>query len=327
MGKTALLEDARERARDMQVLAARGVEAESELPFAGLHQLVRPALHLLERLPEPQAAALQGAFGLRQRAGEDRFLISVACLTLLSELAETRPVLCLVDDAQWLDASSADALMFVARRLDAEGIVMLFAARDGGDRGFEAREIPELEVSGLDSDAAAALIASGAGGGVAPAVRDVLVEQSGGNALALVELPKALSAAQLAGVEPLPDDLPLSRNVERVFRERVRRLPDATQQVLSLIAAEGSGRLAPVMRATEAAGVSADALGFAEQAGLVSVRGARVEMRHPLVRSAILQGMSAGARRSAHRALADALDDDLRLGRASVASGGRGGRS
>ena len=298
---------------DMQVLAARGVEAESELPFAGLHQLVRPALHLLERLPEPQAAALQGAFGLRQRAGEDRFLISVACLTLLSELAETRPVLCLVDDAQWLDASSADALMFVARRLDAEGIVMLFAARDGGDRGFEGREIPELEVSGLDPDAAAALIASGAGGGVAPAVRDVLVEQAGGNALALVELPKALSATQLAGVEPLPDDLPLSRNVERVFRERVRRLPDATQQVLSLIAAEGSGRLAPVLRATESAGVSADALGFAERAGLVSVRGARVEMRHPLVRSAILQGMSAGARRSAHRALADALDDDLRL--------------
>ena len=309
VGKTALLEDARVRARDMQVLAARGVEAESELPFSGLHQLVRPALRLLARLPEPQATALQGAFGLKQRAGEDRFLISVACLTLLSELAETGPVLCLVDDAQWLDASSAGALMFVARRLDAEGIVMLFAARDGCDRGFEAREIPELVVGGLDSDAAAALIAAG----VAPAVRDVLVEQSGGNALALVELPKALSAAQLAGVDPLPDDLPLSQNVERVFRERVRRLPDATKQVLSLIAAEGRGRLAPVLRATEAAGGSADALGFAEQAGLVSVRGARVEMRHPLVRSAILESMSTGARRSAHRALADALDDDLRL--------------
>ena len=159
VGKTALLEDARVRARDMQVLAARGVEAESELPFSGLHQLVRPALRLLARLPEPQATALQGAFGLKQRAGEDRFLISVACLTLLSELAETGPVLCLVDDAQWLDASSAGALMFVARRLDAEGIVMLFAARDGCDRGFEAREIPELVVGGLDSDAAAALIA------------------------------------------------------------------------------------------------------------------------------------------------------------------------
>jgi signal transduction histidine kinase/DNA-binding NarL/FixJ family response regulator len=313
VGKTALLEDARERARDMQVLAARGVEAESELPFAGLHQLVRPALHLLERLPEPQAAALQGAFGLRQRAGEDRFLISVACLTLLSELAETRPVLCLVDDAQWLDASSADTLAFVARRLDAEGIVMLFAARGGAGRGFEGREIPVLELSALDSDAAAALIASGAGGSVATAVRDVLVEQAGGNALALVELPKALSGTQLAGVEPLPDDLPLSRNVERVFRERVRRLPDETQQVLSLIAAEGSGRLAPVLRATESAGVSADALGFAERAGLVSVLGERVEMRHPLVRSAILQGMSAAARRSTHRALAEALDDDLRL--------------
>ena len=313
VGKTALLEDARERAHDMQVLAARGVEAESELPFAGLHQLVRPALHLLERLPEPQVAALQGAFGLTQRAGEDRFLISVGCLTLLSELAETRPVLCLVDDAQWLDASSAGALMFVARRLDAEGIVMLFAARDGSDGGFEAREIPELEVTGLNSDAAAALIASGTGGEVAPAVRDLLVAQSGGNALALVELPRALSAAQLAGLDRLPEEVTVSQHVERVFREQVRRLPAATQQVLSLIAAEGSGRLAPVMRASEAAGVNPEALGFAEQAGLVSVRGARVEMRHPLVRSAILQGMSEGARRSAHRALADALDDDLRL--------------
>ena len=253
VGKTALLEDARERARDMQVLAARGIEAETELPFAGLHQLVRPALHLLERLPEPQAAALQGAFGLTQRTGDDRFLISVACLTLLSELAERRRVLCLVDDAQWLDGSSADALMFVARRLGAEGIVMLFAARAEGDPRFEARGIPELEVGGLDSDAAAKLIARGVDGDVAPAVRDVLVEQAGGNALALVELPGALSASQLAGAAPLPEDLPLTQKMERLFSQRVRQLPESTQRVLSLIAAEGSGRLAPVMRASEAA--------------------------------------------------------------------------
>ncbi len=312
VGKTALLEDARERAGGMHVLAAGGVEAESELPFAGLHQLVRPALHLLERLPEPQAAALQGAFGMRQRSGEDRFLISVACLSLLSELAETSPVLCLIDDAQWLDASTADALAFVARRLGAEGIAMLFAARDRDDGGFLAREVPELEVGGLDAGAAGVLIADGADG-VAPAVRDLLVERSGGNALALVELPRALSAAQLAGTEQLPDELAVSCDVERVFRDRVGRLPGATQQMLSLIAAEGSGRLAPVMRASEAAGVGAEALGHAEQAGLVSIRGTRVEMRHPLLRSAILDGMSEGARRSAHRALAEALGDDLRL--------------
>ena len=312
VGKTALLEDARERAADMQVLAARGVEAESELPFAGLHQLLRPALHLVERLPGPQAAALQGALGLAQRAGEDRFLISVACLTLLSELAERRPVLCLVDDAQWLDASSADALLFVARRLGAEGIVMLFAARDE-DHRFEAREVPELELGGLDREAAAALIDRGLDADAAPAVRDILIEQAGGNALALVELPKALSPQQLAGREPLPEDLPLTRRVEQLFGEQVRRLPDATQRMLSLIAADGSGRLESVMRASETAGVPAGALAPAEQAGLVSVRGPRVEVRHPLVRSAILQGLSPTERRSVHLALAGILDDDLRL--------------
>jgi len=141
VGKTALLEDTRRRATDMHVLSARGLEAESELPFAGLHQLTRPALELLDRLPGPQADALRGALGLSAGSGHDRFLISAACLTLLAELGERRPVLCLIDDAQWLDRSSTDAFLFVARRLGAEGIVMLFAAREGDDRRFEARDL------------------------------------------------------------------------------------------------------------------------------------------------------------------------------------------
>src|SRR5436190_10483429 len=144
VGKTALLEGAREAAADMQVLSACGVESESELAFAGLHQLIRPALHLLDALPRPQADALRGALGLSERVGADRFLVSAACLTLLSELAEQRPVLCLVDDVQWLDMPSSDALFFVARRLDAERIVILFAAREGDAPRFDVRGVREV---------------------------------------------------------------------------------------------------------------------------------------------------------------------------------------
>jgi signal transduction histidine kinase len=312
VGKTALLEEARAEAVGMHVLGARGVQSESELPFAGLHQLLRPAFHLRDRLPPAQAAALQSAFGFGDSDGGDRFLISVACLTLLSELAEERPVLCLVDDAQWLDMSSADALAFVARRLYGEGIVMLFAARDGPDaQRFEARGLPELALRGLDAAAAAKLVDREAGDDVAPAVRDRLVAHADGNALALVELPKALTPAQLAGAERLPDEIPLTPNVERMFLDRVRALPEPTQRLLALIAAEDTGWLAPILRAADAAGIAPDALRPAEEASLVSVRDRRVEMRHPLVRSAVLQGLSSDERRAAHRALAAVLDDEL----------------
>ena len=225
---------------DMQVLGAAGLRRS---PSCRLLGFISCATGAAPARAAPRAAGRSAARSVRARAHRaGRFLISVACLTLLSELAETRPVLCLVDDAQWLDASSADALMFVARRLDAEGIVMLFAARDGRRSGLRGARDPRAGGERARRRAPRPRChRGGGGGGVAPAVRDVLVEQAGGNALALVELPKALSATQLAGVEPLPDDLPLSRNVERVFRERVRRLPDATQQVLSLVAAEGSG--------------------------------------------------------------------------------------
>jgi DNA-binding CsgD family transcriptional regulator len=310
IGKTALLEDVRERASDMQVLTARGIESEAELPFAGLHQLLRPALNHVEDLPRPQAQALRGALGLAERAGDDRFLISVACLTLLAELAERGPVVCLVDDAQWLDEPSTDALLFVSRRLDAEGIVIFFAARDGDDRQFESGPLPVLALSGLDADAAADLVARHAGTDLAPGVRDLLVEQADGNALALVELPTALTAAQLAGEDALPHVLPLSRDVERLFLERVRRLPEPTQQLLLVAAVDDTGRLATIMQAAAALGSDGTALDAAEQSGLVTVRESRLELRHPLVRSAIYQGATRSEQRAAHSALADALGAD-----------------
>jgi DNA-binding CsgD family transcriptional regulator len=326
IGKTALLEDAREQATDMRVLTARGVETESNLPFAGLHQLTRSSLHLIERLPSPQADGLRGALGLADTGRGDRFLISVACLTLLSELAEDGPVLCLVDDAQWLDAPSCDALLFVARRLGAEGIAMLFAARETEDVHFEAPGLPAVELRPLHIRSAAELVTRHAGGAIAPPVQDVLVEQAGGNALALIELPVSLSQAQLAGEEPLPETLPLTRDVQRLFLERVGRLPEPTQLLLLVIAADDSGRLSAVMRAAETLGVSEDALAPAEQAGVVSVRGTSLELRHPLVRSAVYQRAASAERRAVHRALAEALDAELEQDqrawhRAAAASG------
>jgi DNA-binding CsgD family transcriptional regulator len=310
IGKTALLEDARERAADMHVLRARGVESESELPFAALHQLIRPALGHIERLPAPQAEALRGALGLADGSGQERFLVFAGCLSLLSELAERRPVLCLVDDAHWLDAGSSDALQFVARRLDAEGIVMLFAARDGELHPFEAADLQSLPVAGLDPDAAATLLSRGAGVDAAPSVRLRLVEQTRGNALALLEVPSALSTAQLTGDAPLPEALPLTHQVETVFLERVRRLPEEAQRLLLVAAADDAESISLVVRAAGALGVGPQAFGVAEEAGLLSVHGTRLEFRHPLVRSAVYEASTSTERRAAHRALADALEGD-----------------
>lgn len=326
IGKTALLQDARDRAGDMHVLTARGVESESQLTFAGLNQLLRPGLPLLDTLPGPQQEALRGALGLAERRGEDRFLIGAACLTLLSELAESRPVLCLIDDAQWLDVPSRDALWFVARRLDAEGIVMLLAARTTDLRSLEAEEVPSLEVHALDAKAAAELISRRAAGTMSQAVRDMIVTQAGGNALALVELPSALSPSQLAGSERLPADLPLTPDVERLFLDRVRRLPESTQRLLLVAAADETENVGTVTAAGKRLGIDPDALRAAEVDGIVSVRGDRLDMRHPLVRSAIYQAATSGDRRAAHLALADTLSGALEADRrawhrAAVATG------
>jgi DNA-binding CsgD family transcriptional regulator len=311
IGKTALLEDACERAGDMHVLRARGVESESDLPYAGVHQLLRPALDRVERLPAPQSAALRAALGLDEGGAPERFLVFAACLSLLSELAEGRPVLCVVDDAHWLDAGSADALLFVARRLDADGIAILFGAREGDVRTFEAPGVPSLVLAGLDADAAGTLLLSGMGVGASPAVRKQLVEQTGGNALALLEVPTALSDAQLAGDEPLPDALPMTREVERVFLERVRRLSAEAQRMLLVAAADDLENLGVVTRAGELLGLGPDALDTAERAGLVALHGTRLVFRHPLVRSAIYGAAAASERWEVHRALAQTLAADV----------------
>ena len=309
VGKTVLLEDARARASDMHVLSARGVESEYELPFAALQQLLRPALRLVDRLPAPQAAALRSALGLADGGGQEPFLIYSACLSLLSELAEEQPVLCVVDDAHWLDTGSADALQFVARRLDAEGVVLLFSAREGDARVFEAPDVPSHTVEGLDHGAAADLLAHAAAS-AAPQVRERLLEQTHGNALALVELPAALSAAQLAGDEPLPEALPMTRRLERVFHERVARLPAPTRLALLAAAADDSESAAVVERAVATLSSGGFALDAAEQAGLVTIVDGRVAFRHPLVRSAVYGSATSNERRAVHRALAAALEGD-----------------
>ena len=311
IGKTALLQDARNRATGMRILAARGVESESELPFASLHQLLRPVLDHLDRIPAHQASALRGALGLERGTAEERFLVSAACLTLLSEIAERRPVLCLVDDAHWLDSASAEALLFAARRLEADRVAMLFSAREGDVRRFDAADVPSLVVAGLDGETAAELLSRVAGEAAEP-VRRRLIELARGNALALVELPSALSAAQLAGHEPLPDELPLTHRLESIFLERVRRLPDDTQLMLLLAAANDTENAVLFIQAAEILGADPWALDAAEQAGLVVTHGNVLAFRHPVVRSAVYEAAPSSQRREVHRALAEALagDDD-----------------
>ena len=310
IGKSALLEDARERASDMQVLSGSGIESEAHVPFAALHQIVRPILGHLEGLPEPQGGALRGALGLGVPEGHDRFLISLAVLSLLAEAAEDRPLLCLIDDAHWLDPASSDALVFVGRRLEAEGIAMLFAVREREGYGFEARGLPELALGGLDPQAAAALIGRRANVALSPEARQRLVAATGGNPLALLELPEVLSEAELAGAEPMPAPLPVGERIERAFLARVHQLPEDTQTLLLVAAAEDSGEVATVLSAAAQLGAAPEALDAAEQERLVRVRGDQLEFHHPLVRSAIYHSVPLSRRHIVHRALASVLNGE-----------------
>jgi DNA-binding CsgD family transcriptional regulator len=308
LGKSALLAYAADRAAGrMRVLWGSGVESESELAFAALHQLVRPVLDHVERLPGPQATALQGAFGLATTQGRDRFLIGVGALSLLAEVAEERPLVCLVDDAQWLDQPSADALSFAARRLEAEGIVLLVAARDDDLHAFTAPSFQELRLTGLDAAAAGQLLTDQSPAGLAPNVRERLIEATQGNPLALLELLASLSADQLAGRASLPDPLPVSAGVEQVFLERVRRLPDPTQTLLLAIAAEETGDPAVIFRVGRALGTGTEAFEEAATAGLVRIAEGRIRFHHPLVRSAVYRGATINQRQAIHQALAAAL--------------------
>ena len=308
VGKSALLAYAADRAAgSMRVLWGAGVESESELAFAALHQLVRPVLDHVERLPSPQATALQGAFGLATTQGTNRFLIGVGALSLLAEVAEERPLVCLVDDAQWLDQPSTDALSFAARRLEAEGIVLLVAARDDDLHAFTAPSFQALHLTGLDAGAAGDLLTEQWPAGLAPNVRERLIAATQGNPLALLELSGSLSADQLAGRAPLPDPLPVSAGVEQVFLERVRRLPDPTQTMLLAVAAEETGDPAVIFRAGQALGTGTQAFEEAETAGLVRIAEGRIRFHHPLVRSAVYRGATINQRQAIHQALTAAL--------------------
>lgn len=310
VGKTALLEDAADRASEAQLLRGRGVQSESELAFAALHQILRPVLPQLQRLPAPQRSALRAAFGMERRRSDERFLVSVAVLTLLADAAEQAPLVCLIDDAHWLDEASAGALIFVARRLEAEGIVLMFAAREGDIRTFDAPGVPEHYVRGLDRDAATKLLSAGAGIEIAPDVATRLVEGTEGNPLALLELPNILRPEQLSGNEPLPVPLPTSEGLERAFLQRVRQLATKTQTLLLVGAVDDTGRWATVLEAAKLLGIAAEDLDSAERAGLLKVQEGELEFRHPLVRSAIYQGATTSERQIAHRALAKVLRDE-----------------
>ena len=241
------------------VLSVTGIEAETDLDFAGLHSLVRPIVGLLPRLPAPQRAALAAGLGLMPAAGSDRFLVSAGVLSLLAEAAEERPLLCVIDDAQWLDTPSADALVFTARRVGAEGIAVLFAARDGERHHFDAPGLDELVLAGLDHSSARVLLDRGTPG-LAPAVRERLLEDAAGNPLALLELPAGLSETQLAGRALLPDAIPLNSRLQAAFSQRVERLPNSTQGALLLAAAEADGEPAIVLRAAAALGLAPECL-------------------------------------------------------------------
>jgi DNA-binding CsgD family transcriptional regulator len=307
IGKSAVLGYAVQQvAPGMLVLRADGVEAESDLAFAGLHGLLRPVLAHLREEPEPQSAALAGALGLAPSTGSDRLLICAAVLGLLAAAAEDRPVLCVVDDAQWADRPSADALVFTARRLQAERLAMLFGAREGEVRRFEAAGVPDLALTGLDPASAAAVLAAG-GCGAAPPVRERLLAEAGGNPLALLELPRGLSRAQLDGRAAMPEAIPLSPQLEGVFRQRIGRLPETAQTALLITAADTTGDMPAVLRAMAGLGLPVDALDPAEGAGLARISGATISFRHPLVRSALYQGATLSQRQRVHAALAGAF--------------------
>jgi DNA-binding CsgD family transcriptional regulator len=307
VGKSTLLADAREQAEGMTVLAGGGIESEAQLPYAGLHQVVRPALDHYDKLPDPQARALGGALGLEDGASDQWFLVSAGLLSLLAEAAEERPLVVLVDDAHWLDDASRESLIFAGRRLEAEGIAMIFAAREGDVRSFEAPGLPELQLRGLDADASGELLDQRAQATLSPEARNRLIEETGGNPLALLTLSSMLTEAQLTGAEPLLHPLPVSARVERAFLTRVRELPDETQALLLVAAADDSGSLATVLGAAERVGAGVQALDAAEQARLVRVQDRELEFLHPLVRSAVYYGAPLSKRQAAHQALADVL--------------------
>jgi DNA-binding CsgD family transcriptional regulator len=312
IGKTALLRYAARQAAGFRVMEVRGVEAEMELPFAGTHQLCAPILDTLGGLPRPQRDALNVALGLESGDVPDRFLLGLAVLNLLSAVADERPLLCLVEDAQWLDAASSQILGFVARRILAEPVAIVIAVRaresDPSPRDFVG--LPELQLEGLQEEAARALLSGAVPGRLDPRVRDRIVAETRANPLVLLELPGRMSAAELAGGFELPEAGEVSAHLEAQYVRRVGELPEATQQLMLLAAADPLGDATLVWRAGRRLDIETRALTPAADAELLDI-GAQVRFRHPLVRSAVYRAASADRRQRVHEVLAEVSDPEL----------------
>jgi len=324
-GKTALLDWAASAAGDMRVARVAGVESEMDLGFAGLHQLLVPLLDGLGRLPAPQRGALESAFGLATGPSPDRFLVGLATLTLLTEAASTRPVLCVVDNAQWLDRASTDVLGFVARRLFADRVGMLFAAQDEEERAVAFHGLPELLVGGLAEPAARELLVMVAGRPVDPRVSERIVAETGGNPLGLVEFGGELTAAECSCAAPLAGPLRFGGRLEELYRSRVRALPTDARTLLLVLAADQLGDAARLWQAAGRLGVGPEAMELPAVERLVT--GAPgLRFRHPMLRSIVYHGAPAVARWRVHEALAaitdPALDPDRRAWHLAQAASG-----
>ncbi|GAB2603800.1 LuxR family transcriptional regulator [Kribbella endophytica] len=306
VGKSALLGYARRGARDYRVLRATGVEFEIELAYGGLHQLCAPLLPLRERLPGPQRDALETAFGVGPKAPTDRFLVGLAVLSLLSEAAEEQPLLCVIDDAQWLDRESVQTLAFVARRLLAESVGLVIGARQSGQLQ-ELSGLPDLVLAGLKAGDARALIDAAWPGRLDEHVRDRLIAECRGVPLALLELPRGLSLAELAGGFEVPDAAPLTTQIEQSFVRQFEALPDDARLLLLTAAAEPMGDVALLLRASSQLGLSPDAAAAAQATGLVEL-GGHVQFRHPLVRSGVYRASRVSDRMRVHGVLAEVTD-------------------
>jgi DNA-binding CsgD family transcriptional regulator len=309
VGKTALMAYVAEQASGFRVAQIDGVESEMELPFAGLHQLCAPMLGKLDALPTPQQAALSVAFGVSSGNPPDRFLVALAALSLMAAVADERPLLCLVDDAQWLDGASTQVLGFVARRLLAEAVGMVFAIREPTD-GSDLVGLPETRLEGLADADARAVLETAIHGRVDERVRDRIVAETRGNPLALLELPSGLGATRLAGGFALPDAVDVPATIEDYYRRRVAALPQATQRLLLLAAADAVGDATLLWRAAQMLGLGRDAAEPAASAGVLEIA-TRVRFRHPLVRSAVYRAASIEDRRAVHGALAAATDPEI----------------
>ena len=307
IGKTALLDYAAARAEDMTVVRALGVESETRLEFSGLLEVCWPMRDTLDELPDHQADVLRSALGIGPGEEQDRFSVGAATLSLLAASAEAKPVCVLVDDAQWLDPASQEALVFATKRLQADRAALLFGARDGEERPFEAPGIESISLTGLPREAATDLLRQRDGTALAPEVAERLYEATHGNPLALMELPGLLSPEQLAGTASLSDPLPAGATVERAFARRTEALPESSRRALVVAAVSSSSEAEVIVAGLARLGLPAEALEPAEDAGLIRVADGRLEFRHPLVRSAIFHGALASDRRSAHRALAEGL--------------------